>query len=94
MALAQPPEDLGPGRAVFMSKCKVCHGSTGEGNPAVARALKTTQPVLYAETVQGKSDADLKKIIAMGSGKMKPVAGMGDSDFGSVIAFVRTLKQP
>ena len=92
--IAQPPPgDLLAGHAVFINKCKICHGEAGEGNPAIARALKTTQPVLYAGTVQNKSDADLRRIIALGTGKMKPVAGLGDADFDNVITFIRTLKQ-
>ena len=95
LAIAQPaPGTLAAGQAVFYDKCATCHGETGEGNPAVARALKTTQPYLYGETVQGKTDADLRRIIIMGSGKMKPVVGLGDTDFGNVITFVRTLKRP
>lgn len=94
VAVAQPSGNLAAGSAVFADKCATCHGDSGEGNPAVARALKTTQPYLYGDMVQTKSDTDLRRIIIMGSGKMKPVVGMGDADFGNVISFVRTLKRP
>jgi hypothetical protein len=43
--------------------------------------------------VQAKSDADLKKAITAGTGTMKPVAGLSDSDDSNVVAFLRTLKK-
>jgi hypothetical protein len=39
------------------------------------------------------SDADLKKVITAGSGKMKPVAGLMPAQVDDVVAFVRTLKK-
>ena len=44
--------------------------------------------------MQGKSDADLKKVVTVGYEKMKPVKGLADKDVANVIAFVRTLKTP
>jgi len=41
--------------------------------------------------VQKKTDAELKKIIEEGSGKMKPVKGLSEIDIANVIAYVRTL---
>jgi mono/diheme cytochrome c family protein len=81
------------GKAVFEKKCKVCHGPTGEGNPGMARALGATMKPLGSDEIQKKSDADVKKIITEGSGKMKPVKGLTDEEISDVIAFVRTLKK-
>ena len=79
------------GKAVFTASCKTCHGVQGEGNPAIAKALKVTIPVLSGKEVQAKSDDDLKKIVAEGSGKMKPVPGLSSKQVVDVVAFVRTL---
>ena len=43
--------------------------------------------------VQAKSDADLKKVITAGSGKMKPAKGLTDADVANVVAYLRTLAQ-
>jgi len=44
------------------------------------------------KAIQAKSDSELKKEVAEGFGKMKPVAGVAGADLDNVIAFVRTLK--
>ncbi len=85
--------DAAAGHAVFDKKCKVCHGPTGEGNPGMAKALNTTIQPLGSADVQKMSDADLKKIIAEGKGKMKPIKGLTPADVDNVIAFIRTLKK-
>ncbi len=85
--------DAAAGHAVYDKKCKVCHGAAGEGNPGMAKALNTTIQPLGSPEVQKASDADLKKVITQGKGKMKPPAGLSDADVDNVIAFVRTLKK-
>lgn len=96
VGFAAPPGKMGDavaGKAVFVKKCKTCHGDTGEGNPGMAKALKLEFKPLGSEEVQKNSDADLKKIITEGMGKMKPVKGLGDKEVDDVIAYVRSLKK-
>ena len=52
----------------------------------------TMQP-LGSKEIQSLSDADIKKVVTEGHGKMKPVGGLDDKQVADVIAFVRTLKQ-
>ncbi len=85
--------DATAGKAVYDKKCKMCHGASGEGNAGMAKALGTTITPLSSDEVQKMSDADLKKIVTQGKGKMKPPAGLSDSDVNDVIAYVRTLKK-
>ncbi len=59
----------------------------------MAKLLKTTIPPLDSAEVQSKSDADLKKIITEGTGKMKPVKDLSDADIANVIAYVRAFKK-
>jgi len=33
--------DAAAGKAIFASKCKTCHGADGQGNPGMAKVLKT-----------------------------------------------------
>jgi len=82
--------DAAAGKAVY-TKCKTCHGANGEGNPAMAKVFKVEIKPLASAEVQGMSDADIKKIVTDGKGKMKPVAVSG-ADLDNVVAFVKTLK--
>jgi mono/diheme cytochrome c family protein len=85
--------DAAAGKAVFDKKCRVCHGPEGEGNPGMAKALKIEFKALGSADVQKMSDADLKKVITGGMGKMKPVSGLSDADVDNVVAHLRTLKK-
>lgn len=96
IALALPSAQKGDsaaGKDVFMKKCKICHGPDGAGNPGVAKALGVTFTPLSSEEIQKKTDAELKKIMTEGKGKMKPVKDLTDADMGNIIAFIRSLKK-
>ena len=87
-AIAGPTE----GKEVYGTKCKTCHGDSGQGNPGLAKMMKVELRPLGSKEVQAQSDADLKKIITEGKGKMKPIAGLSAKQVDDVVAFVRTLK--
>ena|SRR5579859_1440466 len=84
--------DAEAGKTVYGMKCRSCHGANGEGNPAIAKALKTEIKPLMDPEVQSMSEADIKKIIMEGKGKMKPVAVSG-ADLDNVAAYVKSLKK-
>jgi len=88
LALAGAPE----GKELYTAKCQSCHGPNGEGKAAIAKMFNVTLPALASKEVQAKSDAELKKVITAGKGKMKPVAGITDKQADDVVAYVRTLK--
>ncbi len=79
------------GKAIFAKQCATCHGAAGEGKEAIAKMLKVTMRNLGSKEVQSKSDADLRKDITEGNGKMKPIKGLSADDVSNVIAFLRTL---
>ena len=83
--------DAQAGKAVYESKCKVCHGADGKGNPAIAKAMNATLPDMASQKIQSKTDDELKKQINEGGGKMKPVKGLTDQQITDVIAFIRGL---
>ena len=83
--------DAAAGKALYMTKCKGCHGPDGSGNPAIAKMLSVTLKPLGSKEVQAKSDDQLKKDTTAGTGKMKPVK-LTDAEASDVVAFVRTLK--
>ena len=85
--------DAKAGQVAFDKSCKSCHGVDGSGNPAVAKMMKLELRALGSTEVQGMSDADLKKIITDGKGKMKPVASVTGGAVDDVVAYVRTMKK-
>jgi mono/diheme cytochrome c family protein len=91
-ATALEAADPKAGQAVFEKSCKSCHGPDGAGNPAIAKMFKVEMRDLKSTDVQAMSDADLKKIITEGKGKMKPVASVTGASADNVVAYVRSLK--
>ena len=83
--------DAKAGKAVYDTKCKLCHGAAGEGNAAVAKTLKAEFKPLGSQPVQAKSDDEMKKQISQGGGKMKAITGLSAKDIENVTAFVRGL---
>lgn len=75
------------GKAVFSSKCASCHGPNGEGKEAIAKMFKVEMKPLGPQ-----SEAEIKKAVTEGTGKMKPVSGLSAAQVNDVAAFVKTLK--
>jgi mono/diheme cytochrome c family protein len=85
--------DAAAGKAVYEKSCKACHGATGTANPGMAKAMNVTIQDLGSSEVQAMSDADLKKVVTDGKGKMKPIASVTGKSVDDVVAYVRTLKK-
>jgi len=85
--------DAAAGKAVFAKRCASCHGDAGEGKESIAKMLKVEIRPLGSKEVQAKSDADLKKDILNGTGKMKGVTGIDAKGADDLIAYLRTLKK-
>jgi mono/diheme cytochrome c family protein len=83
--------DATAGKEVYGTKCKTCHGADGQGNPGMAKVLKTEIKPLTDAEVRSLSEADIKKIVTEGKGKMKPVAVSG-ADLDNVAAYVKSMK--
>jgi mono/diheme cytochrome c family protein len=85
--------DAKAGQAVYEKSCKSCHGADGTPNAGVAKMMKVDMKDLKSSEVQSQSDADLKKIIADGKGKMKPISSVTGGAADDVVAYVRSLKK-
>jgi predicted CXXCH cytochrome family protein len=85
--------DAKAGQAVYDKSCKSCHGADGTPNPAIVKMMKVDIHDLKTAEVQSRSDADLKKVVTEGQGKMKPIASVTGASLDDCIAFVRTLKK-
>jgi mono/diheme cytochrome c family protein len=80
------------GAALFKSKCAMCHGADGKGETSMGKSLKLHD--FSSADVQKQTDAELKKIIEDGKGKMpsyKAKLAAGEAD--ALVAFIRTLKK-
>jgi mono/diheme cytochrome c family protein len=91
--LALAAGDAAAGKAVYDKACKSCHGADGTANPAIAKMMKVEIKDLGSADVQAHSDADLRKVITDGQGKMKPIKAVAGKDLDNVIAYVRSLKK-
>src|SRR5437899_1248300 len=91
--LALAAGDAVAGKAVYDKSCKSCHGADGTANPNIAKMMKVEIKDLGSTEVQARSDADLKKVVTDGQGKMKPIKSVAGKDLDNVIAHVRSLKK-
>jgi cytochrome c len=80
------------GKELFEDQCKTCHGASGEGNEAIAKAFGVQMHPFSSKEVQSQEDAVLKKILMEGKGKMKS-PGLSDAEANDVVAFLRSLKK-
>ena len=83
--------DATSGKALYSNKCMICHGADGGGATGYAKAMGLEPARLSSDRVQKKTDAELKKIILEGSGKMKPRKDLSEADIGNVIAYIRNF---
>jgi|ERR1041385_878927 len=83
--------DTAAGKDLFAKKCATCHGAAGEGKDAIAKMFQVEMKPLASKEVQAKTDADLKKTVLEGTGKMKPVKDIDAKSADDIVAYVRTL---
>src|ERR1700674_3475250 len=81
--------DAKAGQTVYDKSCKSCHGADGTPNAAIAKMMKVDMKDLKSAEVQAMSGDDIKKVIADGKGKMKPVKTVSGGDADNVVAYVR-----
>ena len=89
--VAKSGGDPEAGRAVYEKSCRTCHGATGQGNPAMVKASKGALQDLSSKEVQSRTDEQLAKDIAGGTGQKKAIKPLPEKQMKDVIAFVRTM---
>ena len=85
--------DVKAGQAAYGKACKSCHGADGTANPADRQNDESRNARLaIAREVQALSEADIKKVIVQGQGKMKPTTSAAAAA-DDIAAYVKTLKK-
>jgi mono/diheme cytochrome c family protein len=85
--------DAKAGKAAYDRACKSCHGLDGAPVAAVGKMMKVEMRDLRSPEVQAASDADLKKIVTDGKGKMTAVKSVTGAAIDDVVAHTRSLKK-
>lgn len=83
--------DATAGQAVYKRACQSCHGADGKPSAAVAKMLKVEMRDLKV-AAKSLTDAELRKIVVEGKGKMAATKGISAADADNVVAYMRTLK--
>ena len=83
--------DTAAGKDLYGKKCASCHGASGEGKEAIAKMFNVEMKPLTSKDVLSKTDADLKKILLEGSGKMKAVKDLDAKGADDIVAYMRSL---
>jgi len=84
------------GSALFMSKCRSCHGPEGKGNPALKK-IYGPNINLTTDATQLRDDAELRKIIRHGAvkGKMPEFnKELSQEQITALISHIRSVKTP
>ena len=73
------------GKAIFTTKCTVCHGADGKGQSAMGKKLGVKDL-----TTTALSAAAIETTVTSGKGKMTPFAGkLSAEEIKAVAAFVK-----
>lgn len=83
--------DIAAGKDLYGKKCASCHGTSGEGKESIAKMFNVEMKPLTSKDVQARSDADLKKIMLEGTGKMKGVKDLDAKGTDDIVVYLRSL---
>ena len=79
--------------ALYAQRCMNCHGPGGAGDGPIATALPVKPPD-FRETVQRKSNSQMRRIIAEGAGTMPAFApALNPSEISDMLQMVRFLSR-
>ena len=78
------------GKALYDKSCAGCHGPDGKGNEKMKDILGVKDLSVVSKETAKKSDEQLLKVIAEGSGKM-PAAKLTKDEQKQTLGYVRTL---
>ncbi|MET0586339.1 MAG: cytochrome c, partial [Candidatus Binatia bacterium] len=78
---------------IYGQRCASCHGLGGRGDGQIAASLQTPPPD-FRETVQRKSNSQIRKVIAEGKGSMPAFdPALRPSEVNDMLQMVRFLSR-
>lgn len=93
--IAVTADMLARGRALWSSRCVVCHGPSGAGLPVRGNGPEMTPPDLGdARYMASRSDMDIARSIQYGGLRMPAFPQVRGDDLIALAAFVRSLSWP
>ena len=78
------------GKAVYEKSCAGCHGADGKGNEKMAKLIGDKGLNIVSDETKKKSDEQLLKMIAEGSGKM-PASKLTKEEQKQALGYARSL---
>lgn len=82
--------DANSAKALFKSRCALCHGEDGRGKTTLGQQMKAFD--LNSAKVQQQKNAVLKQVIMNGKGNMPPFqATLTDDQTNQLLKYVRTF---
>lgn len=82
--------DADSGKALYEKSCAGCHGADGKGNEKMAKLLGDKGLNIVGTETKKKSDEQLLKLIAEGSGKM-PASKLNKGEQKQALGYARSL---
>jgi mono/diheme cytochrome c family protein len=89
-AAAAIAADSDSGKALYEKSCAGCHGADGKGNEKMAKLLGDKGLDIVGNETKKKSDEQLLKIVAEGSGKM-PASKLTKEEQKQALGYARSL---
>ena len=90
-AQARSAQGSAAAKAMFQSKCAMCHGPDGGGSE-VGKSMKV--PDLRSPAVQKLPDAQLAEAISDGKGGMPPFkSSLSEDQIHALVTYIRSLRQ-
>jgi mono/diheme cytochrome c family protein len=93
---APAADPLAHAKSIYQIDCAICHGDNGNGKTDLATSMSLTlSDWTDPKSLDGKSEADLFKIIREGKDKMPPEdAGRAkDDDIKNLVTYIRTFSK-
>lgn len=85
--------DVEAAKALYGKMCQKCHGAEGQGVQRMYDLVGAKLSHIGSKQAQGKSDAEIKKAMLDGFGKMEVVEDLTPQQADKILAFVRTLSE-